>query len=289
MATSFVQRLRKLAQDKQSLLCVGLDIEQERLPAFLGRGRSAVVDFGRAIIEATADVALAYKLNFAFFEAYGVDGWRALEELRALIPSHCLAVADAKRGDIGNTMRMYARAIFGTMGFDAATASPYLGRDAVEPLLADPTRGVFFLCLTSNPGARDFQYFSDGHRRLFEYTAATVVSWDSAGNCGLVVGATHGEELAQVRSIAPALPFLIPGIGAQGGDLEAAVLHGTDERGELALFNSSRGILYKSSGHDFAEAARAEAQALRDAINAARSDKLRTRNEPPASSVSHPV
>lgn len=276
MATSFQQRFRQMAQDKQSLLCVGLDIEQERLPWFLGRGRSAMVGFGRAIIEATADLALAYKVNFAFFEAYGADGWRALEELRALIPSDCLAIADAKRGDIGNTMRMYARAIFDTLGFDAATASPYLGRDAAEPLLADPARGVFFLCLTSNPGAKDFQYFSDGSKRLFEHTATTVASWDDVGNCGLVVGATHSQELARVRSLAPALPLLIPGIGAQGGDLEAAVLHGTDDRGELALFNSSRRILFKSSGRDFAEAARAEAQALRDAIDAVRFHKCGT-------------
>ncbi|MCR4439547.1 MAG: orotidine-5'-phosphate decarboxylase [bacterium] len=278
MATNFVQDLQQLAQEKDSLLCVGLDIEQERLPRHLGQGHAAMVDFGRAIIDATADLALAYKLNFAFFEAYGLDGWRALEQLRAAIPSDCLAIADAKRGDIGNTMRMYARAIFATLGFDATTASPYLGRDAVEPLLTDPSHGVFFLCLTSNPGARDFQYFSDGRKRLFEHTAATVASWNSAGNCGLVVGATHSEELAGVRTLAPALPFLIPGIGAQGGDLEMAVLYGTDARGELALFNSSRGIIFKSSGPDFAEAARSEAQALRDAINAARAPKRR----PPA-------
>lgn len=273
MTTNFVQRLLHLAQQKDSLLCVGLDIEQERLPMHLGQGYGAMVDFGRAIIEATADLALAYKLNFAFFEAYGLDGWRALEQLRAAIPSDCLAIADAKRGDIGNTMRMYARAIFATLGFDATTASPYLGRDAVEPLLADPTRGVFFLCLTSNPGARDFQYFSDGHQRLFEHTATTVASWNSAGNCGLVVGAPHAQELAGVRALVPTLPLLIPGIGAQGGDLEMAVVHGTDARGELALFNSSRGIIFKSSGLDFAEAARSEAQALRDAINAARAHK----------------
>ncbi len=273
MREDFVHRFGQVTQQKNSLLCVGLDIELERLPSHFRRDTRATVEFGHALIEATQDLAAAYKLNFAFFEACGADGWRALEQLRAAVPPDCLAIADAKRGDIGNTARLYAKAIFELLDFDAATVNPFLGYDAVEPFLAHPRRGVFFLCLTSNPGARDFQYFSDGQQRLYEYIATVVTGWNSAGNCGLVVGATHSEELARVRDLAPALPFLIPGIGAQGGDLEAAVVHGTDRRGELALFNSSRGIIYKSSGRDFAEAARAEAQALRNAINAARAYK----------------
>ncbi|MDZ7338252.1 MAG: orotidine-5'-phosphate decarboxylase [candidate division KSB1 bacterium] len=273
MAETFADRLQQVTQEKESLLCVGLDIEQERLPVHLGGGTRAMVEFGRAIIEATHDLAAAYKLNFAFFEAHGSEGWHALEQLRAAIPSDCLAIGDAKRGDIGNTARLYAKAIFELLDFDAATANPLFGYDAVEPFLASPRHGVFFLCLTSNPGAKDFQYFSDGQVRLFEYTATVVNRWNRLGNCGLVVGATHSNELAAVRRLAPTLPFLIPGIGAQGGDLEAAVANGTDDRGGLALFNSSRGIIFKSSGRDFAEAARAEAQSLRDAINAARARK----------------
>lgn len=273
---SFTQQFLRKAAEKNSLVCVGLDLVVDKLPAVVGRGATALVDFSRAVIEATSDMALAYKLNFAFFEAHGDEGWRALKKIVEMIPEHCLAIGDAKRGDIGNTSRMYARAIFEDMGFDAMTATPFLGHDSIEPFIADGSKGVFFLCLTSNPGSKDFQYFSDGRRTLYEYVAEKVVSWNVADNCGLVVGATHPDELIRIRKMAPGLPFLIPGIGAQGGDLERSVAHGTTVRGELALYNSSRGIIYKSMAADFAQAARQETERLRDAINAARREKVKS-------------
>ncbi len=267
---SFTEKVRQLTRQKDSLVCVGLDVVVEKLPEVIGRDEDAIVAFNKAIIEATSDLALAYKLNFAFYEAYGLKGWRALEATASLIPDHCIKIGDAKRGDIGNTSRMYARAIFETLDFDAMTASPFLGADSVSPFLEDTGKGVFFLCLTSNPGSKDFQHFENEGGKLYEFVAEKIVSWNENDNCGLVVGATHPGELREIRAIAAELPFLIPGIGAQGGDLEKSVSYGTDDRGELAIINSSRGIIFKSSGRDFAEAARKETERLRTAINHAR-------------------
>jgi orotidine-5'-phosphate decarboxylase len=228
--------------------------------------------FCKAVIEATSKFVLAYKPNLAFYESLGVEGWDILRRVIRLIPEGVLKIGDGKRGDIGSTAEKYAAALF-DLGFDAVTVNPYLGRDSVAPFIKDETRGCFLLCLTSNPSSKDFQYLRAGGKLLYEHVAERAVSWNGNGNCGLVVGATHPGELRGVRKAAPDLPFLIPGVGAQGGDVEASVMEGTDGAGEMAVINSSRAILYASSGPDFADAAARETLKLKEAINAVRAKK----------------
>lgn len=273
----FIDRLLEASQRANSLVCVGLDVDQMALPRCVKEQPDSIFAFNKAIIDATVDLVCAYKPNLAFYEALGPSGWDALARTVAYIPSRVVTIADAKRGDIGHTAKAYAKAIFEIYGFDAVTANPYLGRDSVQPFLDYADRGVFVLCKTSNPGSSEFQNLevrAQGEdaepRPLYEVVAWRVREWNSKGNCGLVVGATYATELAAVRRIAPELPILVPGVGAQAGDLEAAVQNGVDERGELAVVNSSRAIIYASSGDDFSQAARKAASALRDAINRAR-------------------
>lgn len=265
---SFNDRLRQTCDQKKSSLCIGLDVDTSRLPAGLEANRDDIVCFCRGIIEATHQLAAAYKPNFAFFESMGTWGLQALEEIRGHIPPDLIAVADAKRGDIDSTNAHYAKAILDDLGFDALTVHPYLGAEALEPFLSRPQNGLFVLCRTSNPGAGEFQDMrTAGGDPLYLTVAKAVQSWNGNGNCGLVTGATYPEELAQVRQIAPDLPLLIPGIGAQGGDLAATVqAAGTDAP---MLINASRSILYASSKSDFAEAAARAAQELHAEINQA--------------------
>jgi len=190
-----------------------------------------------------------------------------LRRTLSCIPENIITIGDAKRGDIGNTAAMYAQALLTDLGFRATTVNPYMGFDSVEPFLRDPERGAFVLAVTSNPGAKDFQYLKVGTRRLYERVIRKVQSWNTKGNCGLVVGATRPAELRRIRAMVPDMPILIPGIGAQGGDLKSAVRYGCTRDGLLALINASRSILYASSGEDFADAARREATRLRDDIN----------------------
>ncbi|MGQ9674525.1 MAG: orotidine-5'-phosphate decarboxylase [Chloroflexota bacterium] len=273
----FVDRLREASRQANSLVCVGLDVEPVALPRSISEQPDAIFAFNKAIIDATADLVCAYKPNLAFYEALGPAGWDVLARTVAYIPSNIVTIADAKRGDIGHTAKAYAKAIFEVYGFDAVTVNPYLGQDSVQPFLDYSDRGVFVLCKTSNPGSSEFQDLQvrdrDGDvelRPLYEVVARRVREWNSQGNCGLVVGATYVKELAAIRRAAPELPILIPGVGAQAGDLEAAVQDGVDERGELAIINSSRGVIYASRGDDFSQAARQSASTLRDAINRAR-------------------
>ncbi len=266
------QRLSETIRKRDSLVCVGLDVNPDRMPKHLFSQTDPILAFNKAIIDATHDLVLAYKPNLAFYEALGVDGWRILRETVAYIPEGVIKIGDAKRGDIGTTAQKYAESLF-DLGFDIVTVNPYLGWDSIKPFVQDPARGVFILCLTSNPSSRDFQYAISNGQTLYQSVAETAVRWNENGNCGLVVGATHPDELKDIRAIAPDLPFLIPGIGAQGGDLEASVTAGTDVRGEAAVINSSRGIIYASTGDDFADAARLETAKLRDAINAVRRTK----------------
>ena len=274
----FVERLREASRRADSLVCVGLDVDPSAIPAPLRGVPEAVLQFNKAIVEATADLVCAYKPNLAFYEALGPVGWEILAKTLRYIPRGIITIADAKRGDIGHTARAYARAVFEIYGFDAVTVNPYLGQDSIQPFLDYTDRGVFVLCKTSNPGANQFQNLrvqantpgESSGRPLFEIVAEAVVQWNTAGNCGLVVGATYPSELASVRRIASELPILIPGVGAQGGDLEEAVRCGVDARGEMILVNSSRAILYASSGDDFAHAARQATERLREAINDAR-------------------
>lgn len=255
------------------LLCVGLDPDPARLPAHLADRPDAILEFCRAIVDATADVACAFKPQIAYFAAA-----RAEDQLEALI-AHVHAahpgvpvVLDAKRGDIGPTAVQYAREAFERYGADAVTLSPYMGFDSVAPYLEWEGRGAILLCRTSNAGGGDLQGLElGGGERLFERVARLAGGpWNRNGQLGLVVGATYPQELARVRAIAPELPLLVPGIGAQGGDIEASVRAGRDGSGAGLMVNSSRAILYASSGEDFAQAARAVAVATRDAIDAHR-------------------
>jgi len=266
------QRVREAIRERDSLVCVGLDVRPERIPAHIGGGTDAIFAFNRSIIEATAEFTLAYKPNLAYYEALGSAGWDILRRTVDCVPSGILTIGDAKRGDIGTTAERYAMALF-DIGFDFVTVSPYLGLDSIEPFIRDESRGVFILCLTSNPSSQDFQYLISDGKKLYQRVAEKAVEWNKGGNCGLVAGATHPEELAEIRSVAPDLPILIPGIGAQGGDLDAAIINGTDQLGEMAIVNSSRGIIYASEGEDFAEAARGKAKELRDNINSIRRSK----------------
>jgi len=263
---NFVEKLVYAAKKNKSLLCVGLDPDPELMPENTG-----ILEFNKAIIDATADLVCAYKLNFAFYEALGDEGIDALKQSIKYIPDEIPTIGDAKRGDIGNTAKAYARAIFTSLGFDATTVNPYLGFDSIEPFIRYRDKGVFILCRTSNAGAIDFQALrlEEGgkYRPLYEIVAEKAEQWNTYGNIGLVIGATYPEELRLMRESHPSMPLLIPGIGAQGGDLEQAVRYGVDAQGQKAIINSSRQIIYASREKDFAEAARGVASWLRDQIN----------------------
>ncbi|TEU03291.1 MAG: orotidine-5'-phosphate decarboxylase [Dehalococcoidia bacterium] len=267
---NFLEKLLNAARTNRSLLCIGLDPDPELMPW------GDVAEFNRAIVDATLDLVCAYKPNLAFYEALGIDGLKALEKTVDYIPADIPVIGDAKRGDIGNTARAYARALFETLGFDAATVNPYLGYDSLEPFIEYREKGVFILCRTSNAGSAHFQDLllyeksakaGEGVKALFEVVAQRAREWNTFGNVGLVVGATYPEELRRVRELCPQMPLLIPGIGAQGGDLASAVRYGVDAQGEKAIISSSRQIIYASKGKDFAEAARGAALKLRDEIN----------------------
>jgi len=263
----FLEKLKQASREHNSLLCVGLDTDLDRIPPSL---KGDALAFNRAIVEATSDLVCAYKPNIAFYEAMGARGWRVLRDTIRAVPEDIPVILDAKRGDIGNTARMYARAFFEELGVDAVTVNAYMGFDAVEPFLVYRDRCAFVLCLTSNAGSADFQRLRCEGKPLYRWMAEKTVAWSERGACGLVVGATHPEELREIREVAPDLPFLIPGLGAQGGDVEMTVRFGTDANGEGAILNSSRGILYASDGADFAEAARKAALRLREEINRSR-------------------
>jgi len=262
---NFNEKLTNTTEWNNSLLCIGLDPDPELMP-----DKVDVVKFNKAIIDATSDLVCAYKLNLAFYEALD-DGIEALKLTINYIPNDIPVIGDAKRGDIGNTARAYAKAIFLNFGFDATTVNPYLGYDSVEPFIEYWDKGVFILCRTSNPGAVDFQnlLFKTKRRRLalFEIVALKAAQWNKQGNIGLVVGATYPEELKLIRRDYPDMPLLIPGIGAQGGDLATAVGYGVNAWGRKAILTSSRQIIYASREKDFAEAARRVAADLREQIN----------------------
>jgi len=263
---NFIEKLAKAVQKNQSLLCVGLDPDPALMPDKIG-----IFEFNKAIIDATADLVCAYKPNIAFYEAMGNEGLEALKLTRDYIPERIPVIGDAKRGDIGNTAKAYARSLFDYFNFDATTVNPYLGLDSLEPFIQYRDRGVFILCRTSNAGAVDFQSLPcelNGSRQLlYEVVAAKVSQWNSHGNLGLVVGANYPEELKLIRQRYPDMPFLIPGIGAQGGDLSKVVSYGVDVNRQRTVINSSRQIIYASRGSDFAQAARHAAMELRDQIN----------------------
>jgi orotidine-5'-phosphate decarboxylase len=253
---TFSERLRAAQRATRSCLCVGLDPDPARLPAPLRDlpSAEAITAFCTAIVEATADVACAFKPNLAFFEALGAEGWRALEDVLDVVPEDRVVIADAKRGDIGNTAEMYAQAFFDRLGCHAVTVSPYMGRDALTPFLTRSGRCAFTLVLTSNPGAAELQELESGGHHLYEHVARMAVeaAREQEGEVGFVVGATRPGPLAALRRAYPDVPFLVPGVGTQGGD--AAEILAAAGSGPL-IVNVSRSILYASGGDDFAHAA----------------------------------
>ncbi len=268
---TFYSALRSIQHSNNSLLCIGLDSDLVKLPNHLLRRENPILHFNKQIIEATKDLVCAYKLNLAFYEALGEHYWHTVKETLAAIPSDIITIGDAKRGDIGNTAEMYAKSLRDDFGFTASTVNPYMGFDSVEPFIRHEDHGAFILALTSNSGAKDFEYLNAGTKPLYQHVVAKVKKWNVNNNCGLVVGATRPKELQRIRKAVPDMPLLIPGVGAQGGDLTASVRYGCTAAGDMAVINSSRGILYASSGEDFAEAARAAAIKLRDDMNVIRS------------------
>ena len=255
------QFLFQQIKSKASFLCVGLDIDLEKIPPHLLKEEDPIFSFAKAIIDATHSFAVAYKPNLAFFEAYGLQGWQAFKKvidyLNTYYPDH-FTIADAKRGDIGNTAGRYAKAFFETYGVDAVTVAPYMGRDAVEPFLTFEGKHAILLALTSNTGAADFQYTKEEHRLLFEKVLKTSLEWENTDRPMYVVGATKAEALHAIRKIIPDSFLLVPGVGAQGGSFAEVAQNGMNSQCGL-LVNSSRGILYASQGDDFTVAAAAEA------------------------------
>jgi len=268
----FIHQLESSWERSGSLVCVGLDPEIERFPANIAAQPSPIFQFNKAIIEATADLVCAYKPQFAHYAAYEAEDQleRTIDYVHRNYPG-IPVILDSKRGDIGNTAERYAIEAFERYGADAVTVNPYLGGDALEPFLRREDKGVVVLCRTSNPGSRDLQDLEVGGRRLYHIVAELVAQkWNSRGNCLLVVGATFPRELAEIRAIAGNLPFLVPGVGAQGGDVAQVVRNGQTAAGTGLIISSSRGILYATSGEDFADAARSATQTLRDQINLSR-------------------
>jgi orotidine-5'-phosphate decarboxylase len=270
---TFGEKLAAAWKATNSLVCVGLDPEPKKFPDRFRDAPGGIFQFNRAIIDATRDLVCAYKPQFAHYASQAAEN--QLEHTIDYIKSTCpnaIVILDSKRGDIGSTAEQYAHEAFERYDADAVTVNPYLGRDSAEPFLKHGDKGVIVLCRTSNPGAKDFQDLEVGDGlKLFQHVAMRVATeWNSANNCMLVVGATYPEELADIRSRVGDLPFLVPGVGAQGGDVAKVMAAGKTEAGTGLVISSSRAILYASSGDDFAEAARKAAKDLRDSINAQR-------------------
>jgi orotidine-5'-phosphate decarboxylase len=270
--SGFIRRLAQAWETNDSLLCIGLDPEIERFPRHILGEASPIFHFNKSVIDATADLVCAYKPQFAHYAAYEAEDQleRTIEYVHRVYP-HVPVILDAKRGDVGNTAERYAIEAFERYGADAVTVNPYLGGEALEPFLRHADRGVVVLCRTSNPGAGELQDLEVGGRRLYQVVAELAAQrWNSRGNCLLVVGATYPRELAEVRRLVGEMPLLVPGVGAQGGDVAEVVRNGRTPAGTGLLISASRSILYASADADFAAAARRAAETLRAQINAGR-------------------
>ena len=268
----FTQQLERAWRENDSLVCVGLDPEIERFPPRIRAEASPIFQFNRAVIDATADLVCAYKPQFAHYAAYEAEDQleRTIEYIHRVHPG-VPVILDAKRGDIGHTAERYAIEAFERYGADAVTVNPYLGGDSLEPFLRYTERGVLVLCRTSNPGAGDLQDLRVEGRPLYQVVAELAARrWNVHGNCLLVIGATYPRELAEVRALVGDMPLLVPGVGAQGGDVEQVVASGCTRSGTGLIVSSSRAILYASAADDFAQAARAATASLREKINASR-------------------
>lgn len=251
-------------QKKRSFLCIGLDVDLQKIPPHLLDNEHPIFEFNKAIIDATHHLAVAYKPNTAFYEACGIEGWKALKMTIEYLNNHhpeIFTIADAKRGDIGNTSKMYAKAFFEDMNFDAITVAPYMGKDSVEPFLSFEGKHTILLALTSNTGASDFQTKKIDEMEVYKKVLETSKKWTHSENLMYVVGATKAEYLSEIRQIIPDSFLLVPGVGAQGGSLEEVSKYGLNKDVGL-LINSSRGIIYVSQGNDYAEAARDSAESL---------------------------
>jgi orotidine-5'-phosphate decarboxylase len=254
-------RLFEEIKRKNSYLCVGLDTDLEKIPRHLLSTADPVFEFNKHIIDATQDFAVAYKPNIAFYEALGPKGWESLQKTLDYIPDNIFAIADAKRGDIGNTSTLYAKAFFQHMDFDSITVAPYMGEDSIKPFLSFNDKWVILLAHTSNPGSADFQLIESTvtGMKLYEEVLVKAQQWGTPDQLMFVVGATHPEKIQGIRALAPENFFLVPGIGAQGGDLEMTSKFGMNKHCGL-LVNSARAIIYASAGEDFADRARIEAK-----------------------------
>ena len=259
---NFNEKLENIVIKNNSLLCVGLDIDKEKIPeTFFKTSNNPYLDFNKMIIDDTKDFVCAYKLNMAFYEVLGIDGYKILSKTIEYIPKDIIIILDGKRNDIGNTAKKYAKSLFETVISDAVTVNPYLGTDGIKPFLDYKDKCSFILCRTSNSSAGDFQDIKSNNIPLYQTVASKIKSWNSYGTCGAVVGATFPDELKIIRKIlGEDIPILIPGIGAQGGDIEKTVKYGTNKEGKMAIINSSRSIIY-------AENAREAARSLNDELN----------------------
>jgi orotidine-5'-phosphate decarboxylase len=246
---------------KQSMLCVGLDTSMDKLPLGIEKSIDGMLQFNKSIIDVTKDYAVAYKINTAFYEQYGKLGWQCMEETLQYIPENCFTIADAKRGDIGNTSNMYAKAFFENMNFDSITVAPYMGEDSLQPFFEFEGKWVICLGLTSNKGSKDFQTLEFEGEKLYEKVMKKVSTWGSTDNLMFVTGATKAEDLKALRQMFPEHFFLVPGVGAQGGTVEDVCKNALTSFGGL-LINSSRGILYASSGEEYLQKAEQEAKKL---------------------------
>lgn len=266
------KKIVEIQEKTGSMICVGMDLDRKRMPQNHNATIKGMYDFAVKIIEATSDIVAAYKPNLAFYEELGAEGWSLLEKIIKKIPGDNVIIADGKLGDIGNTAQHYAAAVFERLGADWVTLNPYMGYDAIRPFLDYQGKGAFILCLTSNTGSRDFQLMHVVNKPIYMHVAEKVSYWNKENNLGLVVGATHSNQLADIRSVAGEMAILIPGVGAQGGDLEKAVRGGTNNFKQPALVNVSRSVLYASQEDNFAEAARAEVEKLNTMISGFKSD-----------------
>lgn len=260
------QQLVAQIKKKKSFLCIGLDVDLNKIPQHLLKEEDPIFAFNKAIIDATHHLCVAYKPNTAFYEAYGIKGWKALEKtIKYLNKYHpeIFTIADAKRGDIGNTSTMYAKAFFEDLAFDSVTVAPYMGKDSVEPFLAFENKHTILLALTSNKGAFDFQTLTVNDKELYKKVLKVSKTWSNAHNLMYVVGATKAEYLAEIRRIIPDSFLLVPGVGAQGGNLQDVCKYGMTENVGL-LINSSRGIIYASQNEDFAHASALKAKELQE-------------------------
>lgn len=266
---NFKQKLTAISHNNNSLVCIGLDVDKEKMPKFLFESsKHPYLEFNKSIIDSTKDLVCAYKLNMAFYEVLGTEGFELLKKTIKHIPKDVVVILDGKRNDIGNTARKYAQTLFETLSADAITVNPYLGKGGVAPFLEYKDKCSFILCRTSNASAGDFQDLAVSETLLYQIVAKKIKEWNENDNCGAVVGATYPEELKTIRSIlGDEIPILIPGIGKQGGDVEKTIKNGTNSKGKMAVINSSRGIIFAGDDEDFATVSLEKAISLRDEIN----------------------